>query len=268
MKYFDQHLHSDFSFDSKEPVINYVCRAESRNVKYLVTTEHLEFDLDHTGKDALPDFLRQREVYDEISKEHPAVTLMQGVEVGYNAQRLSDVKRVLNSFPFDLINLSVHDYKGYDMYAFDFAPEDADEILKYNFSTIAQAVSDDIDFDILCHVDYAFKSVKKKIKDLKIDLYADFLEKIFKIIVKREKALEINIRVQRSIDDQTHLKTLLSIYKRAGGKLLALSDDAHRLNDYLNETQKYAEIIKSCGFDSLRFYIRRKPIDVNIDQLF
>ena len=272
MKYFDQHLHTEFSFDSKENVENYIAAAIERGAEYLVTTEHLEYDWkgdgSAEGKDLIPDFAAQKRLYERLSEKYPSITLMQGVEIGYQRKCRAEIKKVLAENDFDLINMSVHDYKGTDLYFYDFEHDDPNEVLEYNFGRIVEAAASDIDYDVICHVDYAFRAAYEKNKNLKIDLYADFLKKIFRIVIDRDKALEINTKVQQRIGDEAHTRKLLSLYKESGGRALTLSDDAHRISNFMAEPEKYAAIIKECGFDTLRFYIRRKPYDVKIEELF
>ena len=268
MKYFDQHLHSDFSVDSEEKAENYLAEAVRRGVTRFITTEHLELDWNNEHVDYIPDFKKQRAQNEELSKRFSSVDIMQGVEIGYKSALKDRFRKILDENGFDLVNLSVHDYKGYDMYFYDPKLAPVDEMLKGNFSQIEDAVKSDIDFDVLCHVDYAFKSARHYEKSLKIDLYEGFLKNIFTTVIERGKALEINLKVQRGIDSKEHVDYILSLYRSLGGKYVTLSGDTHALSEYLKDVEKYAAIIKANGFDSLRFFDRRKPYDVKIDELF
>ena len=40
----DQHLHTKYSLDSKEEIVNYYQLASSIECSYFVTTDHIEFD--------------------------------------------------------------------------------------------------------------------------------------------------------------------------------------------------------------------------------
>ena len=268
MKYFDQHLHSEFSVDSEEKAEAYLLKARSRGVTRFITTEHVEFDWNNENVDYVPDFSAQRALNEVLQRKFPEIKIMQGVEIGYRTELLPRIKKLLTKNDFDLINLSVHDYKGFDMYFYDPKTVGADKMLRYNFEKIAEAAGGEIDYDVLCHVDYAFKSAYHYDKSLKIDLYEDFLKKIFSIVIERGKALEINLKVQRSINSRGHVDYLLSLYRSLGGKYLTLSGDSHSVEDYLFSVEKYAAIIKENGFDSLRFFDHRKPFDADIDELF
>lgn len=268
MKYFDQHLHSEYSVDSNEKAEVYLFKARERGVTRFITTEHVELNWNNENVDYVPDFSEQRALNETLKKRFPEIIIMQGVEIGYRTEFLPKIKKLIAENDFDLINLSVHDYKGYDMYFYDPKTVSADRMLRYNFEKIAEAANCDIDYDVLCHVDYAFKSAYHYDKSLKIDLYEDFLKKIFSAVIARGKALEINLKVQKAIGSREHTDYLLNLYRSLGGKRLTLSGDTHSIKDYLNKVEEYAAIIKENGFDRLRFFERRTPFDVLIDDLF
>lgn len=52
MKIYDQHLHSNFSFDSEENIENYFISNENN----IVTTEHMDVANPVTGKNDFPDY--------------------------------------------------------------------------------------------------------------------------------------------------------------------------------------------------------------------
>ena len=70
--------------------------------------------------------------------------------------------------------------------------------------------------------------------------------------------LEINTKVQESINDDEHLKYILRLYKSLGGNYLTLSSDAHKKERYLSGYDKYSKIIKNSGFDRLCYFVKRE----------
>ena len=118
-------------------------------------------------------------------------------------------------------------------------------------------------FDVLSHIDYAYKTCYK------IDPTYNFLDDeelirpILETIIKKGKALEINSKVQNVLPDE-HLIKLLEFYKKLGGEKITLSSDAHIINRYLDNFEKYKNIIKECGFNYLCYYIKRKEYHYDI----
>ena len=77
-----------------------------------------------------------------------------------------------------------------------------------------------------------------------------------KVLINKEKALEINIKVQEALPE-AHTRYLLELYKRLGGKYLTLSSDAHTVDKYYEGFDKYLKLIKRSGFASLTYFIKR-----------
>ena len=91
--------------------------------------------------------------------------------------------------------------------------------------------------------------------------YENYLKEIFTTIIKDNKALEINFKVQQTINDDNHLKALLNMYKKYGGVKLTLSSDAHfldQIDSYYNNQERIMCIIKECGFNQLSYFVKRK----------
>ena len=269
MKYYDQHLHTRFSHDSKEEPENYLKIAEAREVPVFVSTEHLEFLWNNEGADWMPDFAEQTALYRDLSKKYPSVEIRRGVEIGYKTDHVKDAIEIIKKHDLQLVNLSVHDYLGIDLYHPEICKEIApEEFLAGNFEKVIEAVSSDIDYDVLCHVDYPFRTAYTADKSLKISAYEDFLKEIFKTVIRRNRAIEINKKVQDRIGNREHLEYILDLYKSLGGTLITLSTDTHKAENYLPDCTGILSVIKARGFDRLCFFDAHKPRLVKIDELF
>ena len=109
MNVIDCHVHSDLSFDSREPMENYVKQAVLQGDKYFITTEH--FDLEsHVmgGEDIAADLDRQQRLIEELNAKYPVKVLF-GVEIGWRKSIHNRDVAVALSKPFDMIILSVHE---------------------------------------------------------------------------------------------------------------------------------------------------------------
>lgn len=261
----DQHIHSSFSSDSKQELSFYIDKAIELGCKYYITTDHLDFNICNSHIDWVADYKEQRKYLDFLKKtkyKDNDIELLLGIEVGYKAKDNLDyqkrINKILKDNDFDLINLSVHDYKDVDFYFYDnYEKYGLDEIMKIYFNMELDAINE-MDFDCLCHIDYAFKTIKMNNNDVKIDKYEDYLIRIFKSLIEKDKALEINTKVQEAINDDEHVRYLLRLYKKCGGKLLTLSSDAHELKRYESNFDYYKQIIKEEGFDYLCYFVKRK----------
>lgn len=264
----DQHLHSKYSLDSKEELENYYKLTNENNCSYFLTTEHIEFDSVANRKDWTVDYENLKFDLLELNKKYPNVTPLLGVEVGYRKDHLNDMENLINSQEFDLVNMSIHDNGTYDYYMKkDYEQLGIKHMLDIYFNNAIDGVKTYKNYDVLSHIDYGFKTAYILDNSLKIENYEHYLKEIFQEIVQDNKALEINIKVQNTINDINHLKSLLKIYKNCGGTKLTLSSDAHFLEqqkEYFESQEYFFKIIKECGFDYLSYFIKRKEYKFKI----
>ena len=254
----DQHVHSYYSFDSKQPIEEYLDEASKLGLNYFVLTDHCDFDHLNTGKDLFFDVKKQREELEQLQKKYPNIKILFGIEMGYRPQDIERTKKVLMENRFDLINLSLHELDDIDYFYPDrFIQDGIDSTLNTYFLKQLEMVRDFDNFDVLCHIDYGFKTAYKIDNSLKISKYEDIIISIMKELIRKEKAFEINTRVQEVLPIE-HTKYLLSLYKKLGGQYLTLSSDAHDISRFRKDFDKYIPIIKDAGFDYLTYFVDRK----------
>lgn len=262
----DQHLHSNYSFDSKENLEKYYKLASELGCSYFVTTEHIEFDSVFNRKDWTVDFDSMKKDLNNFSKKYPNVKPLLGVELGYRKDKLKEMNNLIASQPFDVINMSIHDNGKHDYYMKkDFIELGVDKMLDIYFNNAIDGVKTFKDYDVLSHIDYGFKTAYTVNNTLDIKNYKHYLVEIFNEVVKNNKVLEINYKVQKTINDDNHLLDLLHIYKECGGTKLSLSSDAHfleQLVDYYKEQEHYFNLIKQAGFKELYYFINRKEYKI------
>ena len=259
----DQHVHSCFSHDSKELIDNYYNKTKELGCKYFITTEHIDFDVHPNHEDWTADFEKLKKRLSELYKSGGPIPLL-GVEIGYRADFRPKMEKWINSQDFDVINLSIHNNPLMEYYYESFFREyGIDKCLEMYFNQMMDAMLSMDDFDVLAHIDYGFKTAYNIDKDLKFSDYEHYLIPILKQLIKKDKALEINTKVQKAFPD-THLKYLLGLYKSLQGTKLTLSSDAHIIDRYMEGFDKYKQIIKDCGFDHLCYFVKRKCYNFDI----
>ena len=114
------------------------------------------------------------------------------------------------------------------------------------------------DFDVLSHFDYGFKTAYLIDSNLRVSEFESYLNKIFGLLISKKKALEINIKVQETINDVEHVKYFLNLYKSLGGERITISSDAHSADAYLKHFDKYAGLAKECGFTEVCYFVKRR----------
>ena len=260
----DQHLHSYYSFDSKQPIREYLIKAKELGLSYFVLTDHCDLNYLNKGVDVFFDISKQNKELDELQKEFTDIRILHGIEIGYKTSELHRIKEIINSNKFDLINLSLHESEGVD-YFYDnlFKKYGIETTLKKYFEQQLEAIKNIKDFDVLFHIDYGFKTAYLLDNKSRISDYEEYLVRIMNYLIENEKALEINVKVQSFLPIE-HTQYILSLYKRLGGKYLTLSSDAHKVEMFRYEFDKYIRVIKECGYDELTYFIKRQKLSMKI----
>lgn len=257
----DQHVHSNYSLDSDVTLESYYLIAEKYNIKYFITTEHVEFDSMYNNQDWIVDFKKLRNELNNLHQQYPNVNPLVGIEIGYRKDHILDMDSMLNQETFDVVNMSIHDNGVYDYYLKDaFINVGIDNMLDIYFNNILDGLNNYHNFDILSHFDYGFKTAYLIDNTLTINKYEDIIRKIFRKVISLNKTLEINLKVQQVLGD-VHLKTWLTWYKEEGGQKLSMSSDSHTVKSYETFYQlqsNYFNIIKESEFNELRYFINRQ----------
>lgn len=255
----DQHVHSKYSVDSDEALINYIQIASDKGCKYFVTTEHFDLDLVEHHEDWMVDYSALKQELKNYCKLFPNMEFLLGIEVGYRKDKLAQIEEQLSSETFDVINLSIHDSKNADFYWYKYFKKYGEKkLLNQYFDIMIEATSNFEHYNVLSHIDYGFKTVYLQNKNIKMSEFEDKLKVIFKNLIARGKALEINTKVQEAIDNIEHTQYILSLYKNLGGTRITLSSDAHIRERYLSSFNIYKDLIKACGFDYLVYFVKQK----------
>ena len=258
MKIHDQHVHSYYSFDSKQRIEEYLDKATSIGLDYFVLTDHCDLNFLNRGKDIFFDVQKQQKELEELQKKYPNIKILRGIEIGYKPNALNRIESIIKDNHFDLINLSLHESDEIDYYYYEeFKKHDINKTLRLYFSRQLEMVQNYDDYDVLCHVDYGFKSAYLGDNSLDISKYENIISRIFKEIIRKEKALEINVKVQEVLPVE-HTKYLLNLYKKLGGTYLTISTDSHSSEKYYKNIDKYIALAKESGFTHLTYFIDRK----------
>lgn len=266
----DQHVHSYYSFDSEQRIEEYLEKTRELGLSYFVLTDHCDLNYLDKGDDIFFSLENQEKELNLLQTKYKDIKLLKGIEIGYKQSELERIYKIINSTAFDLINFSLHESDQIDYYfEKDFEKRGIKETLKLYFLRELEAVTNFNDYDVFCHIDYGFKTAYLADKSLRISDYKETLTKILKTIIKNNKALEINVKVQ-SVMPKEHTVYLFTLYKKLGGKYLTLSSDAHQVSDFRKDFDKYITLIKTCGFTELVYFVNRKkhlfkiPIQIHI----
>ncbi len=260
----DQHVHSMYSRDSNELLENYIKKAKENNLKYFITTEHIEFDSVITNDNWEVDYPNLIKELNELGEKYK-INVLLGVEIGFRLDKLDLMNDLVNKYDFDLINMSIHDSGKFDYYMEDhFKEYGLDFMMNIYLDNCISGLNNFFNYDVFSHFDYAFKTIYKLDNNFDFTKYEEKIIEVLKLIIKNNKALEVNTKVQSAFKDDSHLIYLLNLYKKLGGNKITLSSDAHVLNHYMKDFSHYKKLLKELGFNKLSYFIKRKEYKYEI----
>ena len=225
---FDQHVHSNFSFDSNEDLENYI---NVSNKNDIVTTEHLDFANPIINyEDSSINYLKYIEEIDSLNKKY-SNKFFSGIEIGYTPNSEKRIEDFLKDKNFNLKLLSIHQNGIYDYMCVNKKLISLEALIQEYFEQMIQALESSIEFNVLAHFEYGIRIVDISVTDFD-SLARKFLNKIIELIVKKEIAFEVNTKSMYKYKKENLYSYMIEKYLKKGGKLFTLGSDAHNIKDY------------------------------------
>lgn len=227
MNYYDQHLHTFLSFDSEEQFENYLVNKP----EFFVATDH--FDLENSGtgfKDDIPDYAILTKKLAELNEQYDT-TFLRGIELGVVPGQEAKIQDYLASHTYDLKLLSIHQNGKFDYMDDIVLTKDKFAVAKMYFDQMAEVLESFPDGHILTHFEYGLRRFDFTPEELESHFEKELIA-IFKKVIQRELAMEINAKSFGRYQNETLYRYAIPLYQSLGGKLFTLGSDAHVAEDY------------------------------------
>ena len=244
----DNHTHTRFSPDSNADPEAMIRQAIRVGLKQITCTDHC--DPQHPeGLLGLTDTAEYVRTLTALKEKYARdIYVCIGLEIGFMPGAVAQAQRLAADPAIEYIIDSVHVWGGSDCYE------------KHHFDGLTMQAAYDVYFDAVkssLDVPYRYHAVghvgyierKAPYADGHI-AYADWrhkLDPIFDTMIEREKILELNTNAAVSLFSLPSPELVAAYYAR-GGRLVALSSDAHtpdRIADRFNEAER---ILRDIGF--------------------
>ena len=96
-------------------------------------------------------------------------------------------------------------------------------------------------------------------------MYSNVIDDIFKALISREKALEINTSgLFKEIGKTLPDINLIRRFKELGGRYVTIGSDAHNCIDLGKGIEQGIETAKTCGFNHYTIFENRLPTMIEI----
>lgn len=258
---FDYHMHSDNSCDCRVPMAE-MCRAAiAKGIPEISFTEHFDEKPEDVcnGRYDPDRYFRDLEAC-RAEFTPQGLTIKAGVEVGEGHLYQESVRRVLDSYPYDLVLGSLH-WNG-DESIFSrtyFEKRTPDQAAKQYFAEMIEMIQAG-GFDILSHLDvikrYGYRVYGRfDVRDHETEIRA-----VLEATIKAGIVPEINTSALRMEVNQTHpTLEVIGWYYEMGGRGLSIGSDAHTTDSLGVGLDTAVRIAKQVGFTHLTQFTNRQP---------
>lgn len=263
---FDTHMHCEFSTDGKMTFPE--ARAAARRLGIgIILTEHWDYDFpgheDWFRFDCDEYFHRNAPYRRPVREAGPAdPPVLLGLELGLQPHLAERDDGVPDGGPFDYVLGSIHMLNRKDLYEADtYAGLTRGQALRQYLEQAIASVTNHDNFDALGHIDYICRYWPYAEKNFLPGEEAALWDRLFQVLIDKDKALEINTR---RLDDPAAVRALLPLYRRyaaLGGRCCTLGSDAHEAAHVGRRLAAAADIAAAAGLDIVYYEARQRHLD-------
>ena len=269
---FDNHNHSQFSFDGKKTTIERsALSAKNKGLGGICFSDHCDFyvpPMKAAFENLVPEYFDVPQQQAEIDRVSGLICdnkfkILKGIEIGMYEECREQIRKVLNDNKFDQIIASVHYIDRTDPYYGGFYEgKDWKQAYGRYLETIYREMTWLKDFDIMAHYDYIARYAPYPQASILYRDFSDIFDEMFTYLTQEGKALEINTKSYQDYKGRTPQLDLdlLRRYKEMGGEFISLGSDSHDPERPGDKFGHYAELLKSLGFRWTAHYENRKPV--------
>ena len=269
----DMHMHTWFSTDSEACPCDMADEAVRKGLKTICFTDHFDKDDLEWGEEGIFDvdayFVEMQKLQEEYAGK---LNIRIGIELGLRTYLEDYYEELTKKYPFDFVIGSVHnvpykkDAEGNILYT-DPAAEKLftdctdKEAYRLMMETTLENVRTSDCFQTLGHLDYVVRYGKSREKEYSYTDYADIIDEILKLLIEKEKGLEVNSAgLKYGLPFAHPHPDVLKRYRELGGEIITIGADAHKPEHIAYDFAKAEEILKSCGFKYYTEFFEQKPV--------
>lgn len=266
---FDTHLHTEFSTDSRTPLVAQLAAAGQCGMTGVCITDHMDYDfpasaLDHPveGVPFCFDWTSYTTAIQTVKKDSP-LAVYTGVECGL--QRSEQVKRkneqLRSRQELDYMIGSLHLVDGMDPYYPSFwEGKDPHGCILHYFESLYENLQLFHGFDALGHMDYIVRYAPASFC-YEPNEYRDIVDVILRFLIQKDIALELNTSGWKTTGrcQNPHLDILIR-YRELGGELVTIGSDAHAPEYVAYRFDQAAALMQKTGLRQYVVYQKHKPV--------
>lgn len=269
----DMHMHTWFSTDSEACPRDMADEAVRKGLKTICFTDHFDKDDLEWGEEGIFDVDAYFVEMQKLQKEYAGkLNIRIGIELGLRTYLKDYYEELTKKYPFDFVIGSVHnvpykkDAEGNILYTDPaaeklFTDRTDKEAYRLMMETTLENVRTSDCFQTLGHLDYVVRYGKSREKEYSYTDYADIIDEILKLLIEKEKGLEVNSAgLKYGLPFAHPHPDVLKRYRELGGEIITIGADAHKPEHIAYDFAKAEEILKSCGFKYYTEFFEQKPV--------
>lgn len=273
MVLFDNHNHSQFSFDGQRTSVEASARAAlSAGLGGICFSDHCDHyvpPMKASFEDLKPEYFDVTEQQAEIGRVQDllgeGVKILKGIEIGMYEECHEQIRNVLSSNSFDQVLASVHYIQQTDpYYGGYYEGKDWKQAYGGYLETIYKEMTWLGDFDIMGHYDYIVRYAPYPVTSIRYRDFSDIFDEMFRYLIYEGKALEINTKSYEGhrgrIVELDH--NVLLRYREMGGEIISLGSDSHEPSRVGAGFPHFAGLLKSLGFRWTAHYEQRRLVQL------
>lgn len=269
----DMHMHTWFSTDSEACPRDMADEAVRKGLKTICFTDHFDKDDLEWGEEGIFDvdayFVEMQKLQEEYAGK---LNIRIGIELGLRTYLKDYYEELTKKYPFDFVIGSVHnvpykkDAEGNILYTDPaaeklFTDRTDKEAYRLMMETTLENVRTSDCFQTLGHLDYVVRYGKSREKEYSYTDYADIIDEILKLLIEKEKGLEVNSAgLKYGLPFAHPHPDVLKRYRELGGEIITIGADAHKPEHIAYDFAKAEEILKFCGFKYYTEFFKQKPV--------
>lgn len=262
----DCHLHSFISFDSDCPIENIIQSAIKLELNSICFTEHYDLDFpEEYNMNFSFDIDKYFHTINALKNKYfKDIELLAGIELGLMPHLNNSINNLIGDYKFDYIIGSTHVIDNKDPYYPEYwANKDVKEAFITYFKTSLNNINNIHNFDAFGHLDYISRYDETKSYNA-LD-YKEYIDEILKLLIEKDKALEINSAgLKKNLHTTNPDLYVIKRYKELGGHLITIGSDSHDSQYIAYGFDKVRDILINAGFKHYNIYKNRKAYEISL----
>ena len=263
--FYDYHMHSNFSNDSKADMEDMIKRSIDLGLKEICFTDHVDYDLDSDDSFGID----YNKYFDKIqslqNKYKDNISIKKGIEIGLQKQIIDKCNNDINKYPFDFVICSQHAINRSESYFGNFSLDKTQhEAYEYYYKELYDIIKVYKNYSVLGHLDLVkrYGNYGKVLDDKPFD---DIIEAILKQAIYDGKGIEVNTSCYRyNLPDLTPSRHILNMYKDLGGEIITTGSDSHNPAQIAYNFDYIYSYLQSIGFKYVCSFDKMNPQFIKI----